>query len=346
MLNRRFFLSVAAMAAMGVAQEPISNAYATEKDIVTTAVEAGSFKTLTAALKAGGLVETLQGKGPFTVFAPTDEAFAKLPAGTVEALLKPENKAQLVSVLTYHVVTGKVAAAQVIKLDAAVTVNGQRVNIKVEQGNVGVDQATVATADIHCSNGIIHVIDQVLLPSGDNIPVTAAKAGRFKMLLAAAKAAGLVEVLAGDNPLTVFAPTDEAFAKLPAGTVESLLKPENKAKLAAILAFHVVPGRVFSGDVLSKKEFKTVQGGMLTAAMKNGATTINGAGLVATDNDASNGVIHVIDSVMLPPAASVKGAHVAPVTSQNVSYICPQTGRLVSDRMSVTNRRSALNSGS
>ena len=339
MLNRRFFLSVATMAAIGVAQGPISNASAAEKDIVTTAVEAGSFKTLAAALKAGGLVETLQGKGPFTVFAPTDEAFAKLPAGTVETLLKPENKARLVSVLTYHVVAGKVAAAQVVKLDAAATVNGQRVNIKVEEANVRVDQATVVTADIHCSNGIIHVIDQVLLPSGDNIPATAAKAGTFKTLLAAAKAAGLVEVLAGDNPLTVFAPTDEAFAKLPAGTVESLLKPENKAKLAAILAFHVVPGRVFSGDVLSKKEFKTVQGGMLTAAMKNGAATINGAGLVATDIDASNGVIHVIDSVMLPPAAPVKGAHVAPATSQNVSYICPQTGRLVSYRMSATNRR-------
>ena len=339
MLNRRFFLSVATMAAIGVAQGPISNASAAEKDIVTTAVEAGSFKTLAAALKAGGLVETLQGKGPFTVFAPTDEAFAKLPPGTVETLLKPENKAQLVSVLTYHVVTGKVAAAQVVKLDAAATVNGQRVNIKVEEANVRVDQATVVTADIHCSNGIIHVIDEVLLPSGDNIPATAAKAGTFKTLLAAAKAAGLVEVLAGDNPLTVFAPTDEAFAKLPAGTVESLLKPENKAKLAAILAFHVVPGRVFSGDVLSKKEFKTVQGGMLTAAMKNGAATINGAGLVATDIDASNGVIHVIDSVMLPPAAPVKGAHVAPATSQNVSYVCPQTGRLVSYRMSATNRR-------
>ena len=339
MLNRRFFLSVATMAAIGVAQGPISNASAAEKDIVTTAVEAGSFKTLAAALKAGGLVETLQGKGPFTVFAPTDEAFAKLPPGTVETLLKPENKAQLVSVLTYHVVTGKVAAAQVVKLDAAATVNGQRVNIKVEEANVRVDQATVVTADIHCSNGIIHVIDQVLLPSGDNIPATAAQAGTFKTLLAAAKAAGLVEVLAGDNPLTVFAPTDEAFAKLPAGTVESLLKPENKAKLAAILAFHVVPGRVFSGDVLSKKEFKTVQGGMLTAAMKNGAATINGAGLVATDIDASNGVIHVIDSVMLPPAAPVKGAHVAPATSQNVSYVCPQTGRLVSYRMSATNRR-------
>lgn len=141
MLNRRFFMSVAAMAALSVVQGSVSTANAAEKDIVTTAVEAGSFKTLAAALKAGGLVETLQGKGPFTVFAPTDEAFAKLPVGTVETLLKPENKAQLVSVLTYHVVASKVAAAQVVKLNAAATVNGQRVNIKVEEGNVRVDQA-------------------------------------------------------------------------------------------------------------------------------------------------------------------------------------------------------------
>jgi uncharacterized surface protein with fasciclin (FAS1) repeats len=328
MLSRRFFLSLAAMAAMGVVQGSVSTANAAEKDIVTTAIETGSFKTLAAALKAGGLVETLQGKGPFTVFAPTDEAFAKLPAGTVETLLKPENKAQLVSVLTYHVVAGKVPAAQVVKLNAAATVNGQRVNIKFEEGNVQVDQATVVKADIHCSNGIIHVVDQVLLPSGDNIPATADKAGTFKTLLAAAKAAGLVEVLAGDKPLTVFAPTDEAFAKLPAGTVESLLKPENKEKLAAILKFHVVAGRVFSNDVLSKKELKTVQGGMLTAAMKNGAPTINGAGLVATDIDASNGVIHVIDSVMLPPATTAKTSHVAPAKVQYVAHVCPTSGRV------------------
>lgn len=329
MLNRRFFLSVAAMAAVGVVQVSVTAANAAEKDIVTTAVDAGSFKTLAAALKAGGLVDTLQGKGPFTVFAPTDEAFAKLPAGTVETLLKPENKARLVSVLTYHVVSGKVAAAQVVKLDAAATVNGQRVNIKVEDGKVRVDQATVVKADIQCSNGIIHVIDQVILPSADNIPATANKAGSFKTLLAAAKAAGLVEVLSGDKPLTVFAPTDEAFAKLPAGTVESLLKPENKQKLAEILKFHVVSGRVFSNDVLSKKELKTVQGGMLTAAMKNGAATINGAGLVATDVDAANGVIHVIDSVMLPPVVPAKGANVAPTTSQPVANACPQTGHVV-----------------
>lgn len=328
MLSRRFLLNVAAMAAMGVVQGSVSTANAADKDIVTTAVEAGSFKTLAAALKAGGLVETLQGKGPFTVFAPTDEAFAKLPAGTVETLLKPENKAQLVSVLTYHVVAGKVAAAQVVKVNAAATVNGQRVNIKVDESKVQVDQATVVKADIHCSNGIIHVVDHVLLPSGDNIPATADKAGTFKTLLAAAKAAGLVEVLAGDKPLTVFAPTDEAFAKLPAGTVESLLKAENKDKLAAILKFHVVPGRVFSNEVLSQKQLQTVQGGILTAAMENGAATINGAALVATDIDASNGVIHVIDSVMLPPAAPGKTSDVSPAKAQYVTHVCPTTGRV------------------
>lgn len=244
------------MAAIGVS----GIAAGAEKDIVGTAVEAGSFKTLAAALKAGGLIETLQGKGPFTVFAPTDEAFAKLPAGTVESLLKPENKAQLVAVLTYHVVPGAVAASDVVKLTAAGTVNGQQVSIQVKGDSVKVDDASVVKTDIKCSNGIIHVIDSVILPSSDNIPATAEKAGSFKTLLAAAKAAGLVEVLSGDEPLTVFAPTDEAFAKLPAGTVENLLKPENKKQLAAILTFHVVPGRVFSSDVVANKGLKTVQG--------------------------------------------------------------------------------------
>lgn len=218
--------------------------------------------------------------------------------------------------------TGRLAIGIVCKREA------QRVDIKVDEGKVHVDQATVVKADIHCSNGVIHVIDEVLLPSADNIPATADKAGTFKTLLAAAKAAGLVEVLAGEKPLTVFAPTDEAFEKLPAGTVESLLKPENKEKLAAILKFHVVPGRVFSNDVLSQKQLKSVQGGMLTAAMKNGAPTINGAGLVATDIDASNGVIHVIDSVMLPPASTAKTSHVTPANPQYIAHGCPTTGRV------------------
>lgn len=133
-------------------------------DIVTTAVAAGDFKTLAAALQAGGLVDTLKGEGPFTVFAPTDAAFAKLPAGTVESLLKPENKDKLVSILTYHVVAGKVTSDQVVKLDSAKTVNGKAVAIKTADGKVMVGNATVTKADIHTSNGVIHVIDTVLLP--------------------------------------------------------------------------------------------------------------------------------------------------------------------------------------
>ena len=133
-------------------------------DIVDTAVAAGSFKTLVAAVEAAGLVETLKGEGPFTVFAPTDDAFAKLPAGTVESLLEPENKDKLVAILTYHVVAGGVPASEVVELTEAPTVNGAPVSISVEGDTVMVNDATVVTADIMTSNGIIHVIDTVLLP--------------------------------------------------------------------------------------------------------------------------------------------------------------------------------------
>jgi uncharacterized surface protein with fasciclin (FAS1) repeats len=285
-----------------------SSARAADKDIVDTAVAAGSFKTLAAALGAADLVNALKSEGPFTVFAPTDEAFANLPAGTVETLLKPENKDQLTAVLTYHVVAGQVAAKQVVDLKGAKTLNGQRVDIAVSGGKVTVDKANVVKTDIQCSNGIIHVIDSVILPSGDDIVVTASKAGAFKTLLAAAKAAGLAEALSGKGPFTVFAPTDEAFAKLPAGTVASLLKPENRGKLAAILKYHVVSGRVYSEDALAAKKAKTLQGSNVHIAVSDGKAKVNDANLVTTDLDASNGVIHVIDSVILPPEKKKVGA--------------------------------------
>jgi uncharacterized surface protein with fasciclin (FAS1) repeats len=139
-------------------------ARATNQDIVDTAVGAGQFKTLAAALGAAGLVETLKGSGPYTVFAPTDEAFAKLPVGTVENLLKPENKAKLTAILTYHVVPGAVKAEQVTKLDEAKTVNGAMVKVSTEDGKVMINDATVVKADIEASNGVIHVIDKVILP--------------------------------------------------------------------------------------------------------------------------------------------------------------------------------------
>jgi transforming growth factor-beta-induced protein len=133
-------------------------------DIVDTAIAAGSFKTLVAAVTAAGLVETLKGTGPFTVFAPTDEAFAKLPAGTVENLLKPENKIKLQGILTYHAVSGAVMAKDVANLKSAKTVNGQELTVKASQGSVMIDGAGVVKTDIVCTNGVIHVIDSVVLP--------------------------------------------------------------------------------------------------------------------------------------------------------------------------------------
>jgi uncharacterized surface protein with fasciclin (FAS1) repeats len=138
--------------------------HAQKSDIVDTAVAAGSFNTLAAALTAAGLVDTLKGDGPFTVFAPTDEAFAKLPAETLESLLKPENKQQLTDILTYHVVAGKVKAKKVVKMDSIETIEGSDIAIRVEDGTVYVDNAKVVKTDVYASNGVIHVIDTVLIP--------------------------------------------------------------------------------------------------------------------------------------------------------------------------------------
>jgi uncharacterized surface protein with fasciclin (FAS1) repeats len=163
-------IGIAAMAAVFLAVAGLTiggtGARAGNQDIVATAVGAGQFKTLAAALKAADLVDTLKGTGPFTVFAPTDEAFAKLPPGTVDNLLKPENKSKLKAILTYHVVPGAVKAEQVTKLDTAKTVNGATVKVSAKGGKVMINDATVVKADISASNGVIHVIDKVILPPG------------------------------------------------------------------------------------------------------------------------------------------------------------------------------------
>jgi uncharacterized surface protein with fasciclin (FAS1) repeats len=156
-------LAAVAAAVIGLAVGS-SNVHAAEKDIVDTAVAAGQFKTLATALGEAGLVDTLKGTGPFTVFAPTDDAFAKLPAGTVENLLKPENKDELTAILTYHVVPGRVMAAEVVKLNEAKTLNGKMLNVTVKGSTVMINDAKVTTTDIVASNGVIHVIDNVLIP--------------------------------------------------------------------------------------------------------------------------------------------------------------------------------------
>lgn len=157
-------MQVGIIAAVVAVSAVRATAQAPSKDIVDTAVAAGSFNTLAKALQAAGLVDTLKGKGPFTVFAPTDEAFAKLPAGTLEDLLKPENKSKLQRILTYHVVPGKVGSAQVVKMSSAKAVSGDTITIKTSGNTVMVDNATVVKTDIPASNGVIHVIDSVILP--------------------------------------------------------------------------------------------------------------------------------------------------------------------------------------
>lgn len=277
-------------------------------DIVDTAVADGRFTTLVAAVEAAGLVETLKGEGPFTVFAPTDDAFAALPEGTVESLLLPENKQQLTDILLYHVVSGKVMAADVTGLESATTVLGKDIAIKVDMGNVYINDAQVIITDIETSNGVIHVIDAVILPPSDeeaesNTIVDIAVAdGRFTTLVAALQAAELVETLSGEGPFTVFAPTDDAFAALPAGTVEDLLLPENKQALTDILLYHVVSGKVMAADVVGLTSATTVLGKDLTITVTDGKVFLNDTvEVIITDIEASNGVIHVIDAVLLPP---------------------------------------------
>jgi len=269
--------------------------------IVDVAGKAGTFNTLLAAAKAAGLVETLKSPGPFTIFAPSDEAFAKIPAAQIKDLLKPENKAKLAAILTYHVIPQKVMAKNVIRLTSAKTVNGQKVKIAVKKGKVFVDGAQVVNTDISASNGVIHIIDSVIMPDfRPDIVDTAVSSGSFNTLVTALKAAGLVDTLKGEGPFTVFAPTDEAFAKLPKETLRNLLKPENKKMLTDILTYHVVSGSLKSGKVISSNSALTVNGKSLGFALRNKSVFVDKAKVVKADLEVRNGVIHVIDTVLIP----------------------------------------------
>jgi transforming growth factor-beta-induced protein len=283
------------------------------KNIVEIAAEDGRFTTLVAAVQAAGLAETLSGEGPFTVFAPTDEAFAALPEGTLDSLLLPENKQQLTDILLYHVVPGKVMAEDAIALDgqsADTALEGKQIAIKEDMGSVYLNEnAEVIITDIEASNGVIHVIDSVILPPSEqtsmetsDIVDTAVNDGRFNTLVAAVQAADLVDTLKGEGPFTVFAPTDDAFAALPEGTLDTLLMPENKQQLTDILLYHVVLGKVLAEDVVDLSAAPTVLGKDATVKVEDGRVFLNdNVEIIITDIETSNGVIHVIDSVLLPP---------------------------------------------
>jgi len=268
-------------------------AFAQHKTIVETAIEAGSFTTLVKAVQEAGLVEALSGPGPLTVFAPTDEAFAEIPAETLNALL--QDKEKLTSVLTYHVVAGNLLGAQVVRKNSIITLQGGALSVDISDG-IKIDDANIIETDIKTSNGRIHVIDKVLMPK--NIVETAVGAGIFNTLVTAVQAAELVDVLSGPGPFTVFAPTDAAFAKVPASLLNELLA--DKEQLTQVLTYHVVPGKLMAEDVVAMDKIKTVQGSEITVNYDCSGVMVDNAMVVNTDIVTSNGVIHVIDAVILP----------------------------------------------
>jgi transforming growth factor-beta-induced protein len=295
--------TVAVAAAIGGFASPPARS-AGDQNIVQTAVAAGQFKTLASLLTSAGLVDTLSTGGPFTVFAPTDEAFAKVPKGTLDALAADPEK--LKAVLLYHVVQGAVTAADVVKLTSATSLEGESLGIKVSGGSVYVDGAKVTTPDVMASNGVIHVIDSVLIPKSlqapaapsKNIVQTAVGAGQFKTLVSLVKRAGLAGTLSGKGPFTVFAPTDAAFAKVPKATLAALAK--SPAKLRQVLLYHVVKGKVTASQVVKLTSARTLQGTSLAIRVRGGSVYVGGAKVTTPDVVASNGVIHVINKVLIP----------------------------------------------
>ncbi|MEN9825051.1 MAG: hypothetical protein RI953_796 [Pseudomonadota bacterium] len=298
------------------------------KSLVQLLQDDSRFSTLVAAVKAAGLVEVLSGDSKFTVFAPSNKAFEALPAGTLDSLLKPENKEQLKAILLYHVAAGELRAKEVLSKSSIATAQGKLVS--VDSKSLKINNSNIVRTDNLASNGVVHEIDAVLLPptetSNDamasapaangatskemssketvvmnkSLAATLAAEPRFSILVSAVHAAGLTETLSHTSQFTVFAPSNKAFEALPAGTLASLLKPENKEKLKAILLYHVAAGSLKAADVLQKSSIATAQGKSVNidAAM----VKINGASIVKTDIIASNGVIHEIDAVLLPPS--------------------------------------------
>lgn len=362
---KRFFICLLFVA--GLLTTSTTQLSAQDQNVVEIAAGNENFSTLVAAVKAAGLAGTLSGDGPFTVFAPTDAAFAALPDGLVAALVKPENKTVLQKILTYHVVSGKLMASDVVAgiksgggMLSAGTVEGGKFTVMTDGGKVKIKDAqnnvaTVTATDIAGTNGVIHVIDRVILPAGVNpgdllkggsmektmdksmgesmeksmdksmggtmgkmieqtgptIAAVASGNDNFKTLVAALGAAGLVETFDSFGEYTVFAPTDAAFDALPEGTVNSLVTNQ-KDKLKGILAYHVIPARISSGKLVQaikdNKNFlrmSTLGGQSLIATVQDGKVMLidgngNRSTVIITDVEASNGVIHAIDSVVMP----------------------------------------------
>jgi uncharacterized surface protein with fasciclin (FAS1) repeats len=294
-----------------------------ELSIYENAVTATELGTVVAAVEAAGLVDALDSDGSLTVFLPLDAAFNTLPSGTVDSLLLPENVSQLQAVLQQHVVSGETLSTDLSDGDRLTTLSGEELVVYTQGGEVTVNGATVVTADVENSNGVVHIIDEVLLPPADSVEVggveiprtntileSAAVAEDLSTLVTAVGAANLTDALAAEGQeITVFAPVNAAFDALPAGTLDTLLLPENSDQLTGVLTYHVVMGSYGANQLYDGQELTTLSGLVLTVNKEGNVVTLTGgtdenvATVVVADIYQSNGVVHVIDTVLLPPAA-------------------------------------------
>merc|ERR1712166_885045 len=314
MVQKVLLLCILAVAYVSAAPVPrplnnIIDIAVNKTSIVGVAAANPDLFTLVNLLKAGGLVDTLSSAGPFTVFAPTNEAFAKLPLVVLKMLVEPKNVETLKKVLTYHVVAGAaVFSKDLTNNETFKTVEGESVVAHVSTAGVKINDATVTTADVAASNGVIHIISSVLLPPGvplppmptQNIVALAASIPDLSTLVTALKAGELITALSGKGPFTVFAPTNEAFAALPDGTLAHLLDPVNIKTLQSVLEYHVIPDAAMRSFDLAN-DVTTLEGKDVHITRRNGSIFINDAKVTTADTDTTNGVVHIIDQVLIPP---------------------------------------------
>jgi len=276
---------------------------AATKNIVQLAESVPDLSILVELVAAGGLVDTLSGAGPFTVFAPTNEAFEALGNATIQHLLDPANKKELDTILTYHVVSGDVHSKDLTDGEVVPTVEGEDVTVHIKGKDVFINDAQVVEADVDASNGVVHVVSKVLLPprpAPKNIVQLAESVPDLSILVELVVAGGLVDTLSGTGPFTVFAPTNEAFEALGNATLQKLLEPSQKAELVKILTYHVASGDVHAKDLSDGESIPTVEGEDITVHIKGQNVFINDAQVVKADVDASNGVVHVVNAVLIP----------------------------------------------
>ena len=325
--------SVGSHAAMGMVGSitVLPNQLTTVVDVV---VNSENHTTLEAAVVAAGLVETLSGNGPFTVFAPTDAAFALLPEGLIAQLLE-DPSGDLTTILTHHVHSGNVLSSDLSNGMMVPTLAGTELSVSIMDGMVQIGNANVSVADIETDNGVVHVIDAVLIPEEDEsttVVDVVVNSENHTTLEAAVVAAGLVETLSGNGPFTVFAPTDAAFALLPEGLIAQLLE-DPSGDLTTILTHHVHSGNVLSSDLSNGMMVPTLAGTELSVSIMDGMVQIDNANVSVADIETDNGVVHVIDAVLIPSDLNIVNANIYP-SKDDYLYSIDIMGRKITNELS------------